>query len=123
MRDFFRSLIAEILKQLRSNEPSLSQFFDGTLLDWTTPFLDSILFPEVYLFSASSLIWKMIFSFLIAFIFFILVVTIERIVEKKSGKKVVVENNKILLWIILLPLCFYGGKGLIYGYLFIKPML
>ncbi|MGE7999235.1 hypothetical protein ACQKOF_11220 [Lysinibacillus sp. NPDC093190] len=123
MRDFLKEIIKEVKRQLTNEQPSIENILDGKIFDWFIPIFDCLLFPEVYLFLASTLMWKMIFSLLLAGMIIIVVLMIEKVLEKKISKEKVEVLDKKLAWFILAPILFYGVKGLAYGYLLFKPML
>ncbi|MFJ6211252.1 hypothetical protein [Lysinibacillus sp. NPDC092081] len=123
MRDFLKEIIKEVKRQLTNEQPSIENILDGKIFDWFIPIFDSLLFPEVYLFLASTLMWKMIFSLLLAGMIIIIVLMIEKVLEKKTSKEKVEVLDEKLAWFILAPILFYGAKGLAYGYLLFKPML
>jgi len=123
MRDFLKEIIKEVKRQLTNEQPSIESILDGTIIDWFIPIFDFILFPEVYLFLASSLMWKMITSLLLAGMIIIIALLIEKVIEKKTSKEKVEELDEKLAWFILAPSVFYGVKGLAYGFLLFKPML
>ena len=123
MRDFFKEIIKEVKRQLTNEQPSIENILDGKIFDWFIPIFDFLLFPEVYLFLASTLMWKMIFSLLLAGMIIIIVLMIEKVIEKKTSKEKVEELDGKLAWFILTPILFYGVKGLAYGFLLFKPML
>lgn len=123
MRDFFKEIIKEVKRQLTNEQPSIENILDGKIFDWFIPIFDFLLFPEVYLFLASTLMWKMIFSLLLAGMIIVIVLVIEKVVEKKTSKEKVEVLDEKFAWFILAPILFYGVKGLAYGYLLFKPML
>ncbi|MFJ7983083.1 hypothetical protein ACIQ1D_22820 [Lysinibacillus xylanilyticus] len=131
MRDFLKEIIKEVKRQLTNEQPSIENILDGTIIDWFIPIFDFILFPEVYLFLASSLMWKMISSLmwkmisslLLAVMIIIIALLLEKVIEKKTNKEKVEELDEKLAWFILAPVLFYGVKGLAYGFLLFKPML
>jgi len=123
MRDFLKEIIKEVKRQLTTEQPSIENILDGKLFDWFIPICDFLLFPEVYLFLASTLMWKMIFSLLLVGMIIIFVLLIEKVIEKKTSKEKVEVLDKKLAWFILAPILFYGVKGLAYGYLLFKPMV
>ncbi|WP_285395499.1 hypothetical protein [Lysinibacillus sp. fls2-241-R2A-57] len=123
MRDFLKEIIKEVKRQLTNEQPSIENILDGKLFDWFIPIFDFLLFPEVYLFLASTLMWKMIFSLLLVGMIIIFVLLIEKVIEKKTSKEKVEVLDKKLAWFILAPILFYGVKGLAYGYLLFKPMV
>jgi len=67
--------------------------------------------------------WKMIFSLLLAGMIIIIVLVIEKVIEKKTSKEKVEVLDEKFAWFILAPILFYAVKGLAYGYLLFKPML
>lgn len=123
MRDFFKEIIKEVKRQLTNEQPSIQSILDGKIFDWFIPIFDFLLFPEVYLFLASTLMWKMIFSLLLAGMIIIIVLVIEKVIEKKTSKEKVEVLDEKFAWFILAPILFYAVKGLAYGYLLFKPML
>ncbi|WP_374963743.1 hypothetical protein [Lysinibacillus sp. RS5] len=123
MRDFLKEIIKEVKRQLTNEQPSIESILDGKIFDWFIPIFDFLLFPEVYLFLASTLMWKMIFSLLLAGMIIIIVLVIEKVIEKKTSKEKVEVLDEKFAWFILAPILFYAVKGLAYGYLLFKPML
>ena len=123
MRDFLKEIIKEVKRQLTNEQPSIENILDGKIFDWFIPIFDFLLFPEVYLFLASTLMWKMIFSLLLAGMIVIIVLVIEKVIEKKTSKEKVEVLDEKFAWFILAPILFYAVKGLAYGYLLFKPML
>lgn len=105
MRDFLKEIIKEVKRQLTNEQPSIENILDGTIIDWFIPIFDFILFPEVYLFLASSLMWKMISSLLLAGMIIIIALFIEKVIEKKTSKEKVEELDEKLAWFILLQVC------------------
>ncbi|MGE7916624.1 hypothetical protein [Lysinibacillus xylanilyticus] len=123
MRDFLKEIIKEVKRQLTNEQPSIENILDGKIFDWFIPIFDFLLFPEVYLFLASTLMWKMIFSLLLAGMIIIIVLVIEKVIEKKTSREKVEVLDEKFAWFILAPILFYAVKGLAYGYLLFKPML
>ncbi|WP_375200122.1 hypothetical protein [Bacillus sp. RS11] len=123
MRDFLKEIIKEVKRQLTNEQPTIENILDSKIFDWFIPIFDFLLFPEVYLFLASTLMWKMIFSLLLAGMIVIIVLVIEKVIEKKTSKEKVEVLDEKFSWFILAPILFYAVKGLAYGYLLFKPML
>ncbi|WP_223552890.1 hypothetical protein [Lysinibacillus sphaericus] len=123
MRDFLKEIIKEVKRQLTNEQPTIENILDSKIFDWFIPIFDFLLFPEVYLFLASTLMWKMIFLLLLAGMIVIIVLVIEKVIEKKTSKEKVEVLDEKFAWFILAPILFYAVKGLAYGYLLFKPML
>ena len=116
MRDFFKKMLAEIIKQSKSDEPSLANLLEGSLLESFTPLLNYVFFPEFYLFLATNLMKKMLFSLIFAVPLFIGATVLENMLKKKQ------TNNDKLAFVFFIPFMVYGGKALLYGILLFKSL-
>lgn len=131
MKDFLVEIFKEIIKQLKSDLPTVAHFLDKTIgkflnetiVDWLTSFFNVLLFPEVYLFLASSLVWKMLSSILITGIVVGLILIVDKLIEKKSGKEKAAKLERNLPWVLFVPIILYGIKGVVYAALLLKTGL